>query len=102
MVKKVELIVTVVPPEHLREEDFKIPRADWNFIDAFGNTVMLKHPDKQVCIDYVTENYGKNKYTLKPCKLKKPSGELGARGFTNSKSRAGSNFLKICAKQGRF
>lgn len=101
MPKEKEVEVVVIPPEHLRDEDFVIPRANWMFIDACGNTVLLKHPDKAKCDQWVTDNYGAGKYKLRAMKEKKPKGEISCRGFSNSKSMSGQKLVQIRNSQGR-
>ena len=101
MAKERDVVVIVVTPEQKHEETYKQPCADWYFIDAMGNTVFIKHKDKSKANAWLEENYGKNKYTLKPVKLKKVEGELSCRGFVNNKSRAGSYQIQVKNNQGR-
>lgn len=100
MSKEKNVVVIVISPEEKREETYKQPNANWYFVDAVGNTVFLRHKDKSKCEAYLTENYGKGKYKLHPCKLKKPEGEISCRGSMNSKSRSGAYMQQIKSSQG--
>lgn len=99
--KEKDVIVVIITPEEKREEDYKQPSANFYFIDACGNTVFLKHKDTSKIERWVEENYGKGKYKLNPCKLKKPEGEISVRGSMNSKSYSGQKLVQIRNSQGR-
>lgn len=99
--KEKDVIVVIITPEQKQEEYYKQPNANFYFIDACGNTVFLRHKDKSKCEAYLIENYGKGKYKLHPCKLKKAEGEISVRGSMNSKSYSGQKLVQIRNSQGR-
>jgi hypothetical protein len=79
-----DLKVTVVSFEEFSDIDF-IPPATFFFKDALGNINFLHSSKREVCQEWVDENYPpKGKYKVIASKIQKGNGNINASG-TNSR-----------------
>lgn len=100
MSKQKEIQKTVVSYEVYSEEEFSHP-SGYFVVDCLGNRVYYHSRDRSICQQEVDKDYGKGKYSVKATKDSKGGTSVTCRGFTNSKSLAGTRLVNIRAGQGR-
>jgi len=81
---------TTVEPDVFNDlENFR-PPAKWYIVDALGNKIFIHCRNRADAISYVKDEYG-GKYSVRTDSNGGSSGgEQSAKGYINSKSRAGS------------
>lgn len=80
--KKKELKVTQVSFEDFTGYDY-ICQAAYYFKDALGNVIMLHSSDRQLCQDWVDENYPpKGKYKVIASRTQKTKSKLESGGLS--------------------
>ena len=85
---KKDMKISVVSYQQTQEEDFKAP-AKWYFVSATGDWVFIHCRNRKDAISYVNSQWN-GKYNIRCSTQDKGSGEISAKGYMNSKSRAGS------------
>lgn len=95
-----EIKITVVPQEVFLEEDYREVSKHF-IVDCLGNRVYIHCTDRGKCQQWVNENYGVGKYTIRTNKTDKGGGEVSCKAGMNSKSFAGQKLVQIRASQGR-
>ncbi|QNR53836.1 hypothetical protein phiK7A1_046c [Pseudomonas phage phiK7A1] len=76
-----KLKVTVVPFSQFSEYDF-IPPATFFIQNAMGEYVFIHTSKRQGAQDWVDENYGKGRYTVKASKLQATKSKLESGGLS--------------------
>jgi len=100
MSKEKEVKTTVVSFELTQEEDYK-HKSKWYIVNAMGEVIYYHCRDRAAAQKQCDSDYG-GKYKIRAASDSKSSGEISCRGFTNSKSMAGTRLVNIRNKQGRF
>ena len=96
-----DIEVTIVPFKTYSDIDFRDP-SSFYIRNGMGDRAYFHTRDRLKAQVKCNNMYGVGMYTVQSSKISKGSDNIQARGFSNSKSRAGSNYKNICAKQGRF
>lgn len=86
MVEKIKY--SVVTYEDMLEDDFKEP-SSWFIVGATGDRYYFHYRDRDKAQNACDELLGKSKYLIRTNKTVKSKGDATAKGYLNSKSRAG-------------
>lgn len=89
---------TIIQFEQKHEEDFKDP-SKWFIMNALGEYVYFHKRSREDAQKVCDEEYGKGRYKVIASSNDKSGGSISCRGFSNSRSRAGSNYKNILNKQ---
>lgn len=92
--------VTIVEYTIYIDENFIEPTKHF-IVDCLGNRVYLHCKDRGKCQQWVNENYGAGKYTVRTNKTDKGGGEISCKAGMNSKSFAGQKLVQIRNNQAR-